>query len=173
MQLTKILIFNIGLCILFFTQQIYADKTITIPITLFDANGQGKNIGIIIAANARCGLLLTPNLTGLPPGIHGFHVHDKPSCNDKGMAAGGHFDPRDTGKHKGPYHYQGHMGDLPILVVDENGRATLSTLAPHLSLATIKGHTLMIHAGQDNYSDQPEKLGGGGARIACGVIPKT
>ncbi len=29
----------------------------------------------------------------------------------------------------------------------------------------------MIHAGGDNYSDTPEKLGGGGARVACGVIP--
>jgi Cu-Zn family superoxide dismutase len=28
----------------------------------------------------------------------------------------------------------------------------------------------MIHAGGDNYSDQPVPLGGGGARIACGVV---
>jgi len=28
----------------------------------------------------------------------------------------------------------------------------------------------MIHAGGDNYADQPAPLGGGGARVACGVI---
>ena len=28
----------------------------------------------------------------------------------------------------------------------------------------------MVHAGGDNNSDQPEKLGGGGARVACGLI---
>jgi Cu-Zn family superoxide dismutase len=29
----------------------------------------------------------------------------------------------------------------------------------------------MIHAGGDNHADHPEKLGGGGARIGCGVVP--
>jgi len=28
----------------------------------------------------------------------------------------------------------------------------------------------MVHVGGDNYSDNPEALGGGGARMACGVI---
>jgi hypothetical protein len=28
----------------------------------------------------------------------------------------------------------------------------------------------MIHAGGDTYSDAPEPLGGGGPRIACGVV---
>jgi Cu-Zn family superoxide dismutase len=34
----------------------------------------------------------------------------------------------------------------------------------------VKGKALMIHAGGDNYADQPKPLGGGGDRIACGVI---
>jgi len=42
-------------------------------------------------------------------------------------------------------------------------------LAPRLKMTDVKGHALMVHAGGDNYSDNPEKLGGGGARIACGV----
>jgi Cu-Zn family superoxide dismutase len=43
-------------------------------------------------------------------------------------------------------------------------------LAPRLKLADIKGRSLMIHAGGDNYSDTPAPLGGGGARAACGVV---
>ena len=44
-------------------------------------------------------------------------------------------------------------------------------MAPRITdLAALRGKTLMIHAGGDNYSDQPKPLGGGGARIACGVI---
>jgi Cu-Zn family superoxide dismutase len=46
----------------------------------------------------------------------------------------------------------------------------MPVLAPRLKVADIKGRSLMIHAGGDNYSDLPVKLGGGGARIACGVI---
>jgi Cu-Zn family superoxide dismutase len=42
-------------------------------------------------------------------------------------------------------------------------------LAPRLKVRDVKNRALMIHAGGDNYSDQPAALGGGGARIACGV----
>jgi len=42
-------------------------------------------------------------------------------------------------------------------------------VVPHLTVADVKGRSIMIHAGGDNYSDQPAPLGGGGARIACGV----
>jgi Cu-Zn family superoxide dismutase len=41
---------------------------------------------------------------------------------------------------------------------------------PHLTVADVKGRSIMIHGGGDNYSDQPAPLGGGGARIACGVV---
>jgi Cu-Zn family superoxide dismutase len=93
-----------------------------------------------------------------------------PSCDDKGMAAGGHLDPQKTLEHNGPYVHHSHLGDLPLLIVGQDGNATTPTLAPRFTLALIKNHSLMIHAGGDNYSDKPEKLGGGGARIACGVI---
>ncbi len=56
-----------------------------------------------------------------------------------------------------------------MLTVDEGGKATAPVVAPRLKLADLTGRALMIHAGGDNYSDQPEKLGGGGARIACGM----
>jgi Cu-Zn family superoxide dismutase len=44
-------------------------------------------------------------------------------------------------------------------------------VAPRLKLADLKGRSLMIHSGADNYFDAPEKNGGGGERIACGVMP--
>ena len=61
----------------------------------------------------------------------------------------------------------GHLGDLPKLVVTADGK--ISVVAPHLKLADVKSRALVIHEGGDNYSDTPE-LGGGGKRIACGVI---
>jgi hypothetical protein len=53
--------------------------------------------------------------------------------------------------------------------VDASGEATKAVVVPHLTVADVKGCSIMIHAGGDNYSDQPAPLGGGGARIACGV----
>lgn len=145
-------------------------SSMTIPIFLTDASGQGQSVGTIKVQDERCGVLITPDLHNLPPGIHGFHIHANPSCADAGMAAGAHLDPQHTDEHNGPFEVKSHLGDLPVLIVNNDGRATLPVFAPRLTLAKFKGHALMIHAGGDNYSDQPAKLGGGGARMACGVV---
>lgn len=142
-----------------------------------DANGVGKVVGAIYAEDSREGLVLTTDLRGLPPGKHGFHVHDNPNCGamekdgklTAGLGAGGHYDPDKTGKHGGPTG-QGHRGDLPVLTVDAQGNASERLIATRLTLADLKGRALMIHEGGDNYADEPKPLGGGGARIACGVV---
>jgi len=130
---------------------------------------QGVLMGKVVATDTPYGLLLTPEIQGLSPGIHGFHIHENPSCAKSGMAAGGHLDPKRTNEHLGPYNNQGHLGDLPALTADKDELATLPILAPRLTVSDIKGHSLMLHAGGDNYSNDPP-MGGGGARIACGVI---
>jgi Cu-Zn family superoxide dismutase len=86
-----------------------------------------------------------------------------------GLAAGGHYDPHATGKHEGPKG-DGHRGDLPVLNVDAKGNATEMMHAFRLSVEAVRGRAFVIHEGGDNYSDQPKPLGGGGARIACGVV---
>jgi Cu-Zn family superoxide dismutase len=149
----------------------------TITMNAIDANGVGKEIGTVVLSDTQAGLKITPQLVGLPPGDHGFHVHVNPNCGPgagpngqpaAGMAAGGHYDPANTGKHLGP-DGEGHKGDMPVLTVDASGNATKAVMVPHLTVADVKGRSIMIHAGGDNYSDQPAPLGGGGARIACGV----
>jgi superoxide dismutase, Cu-Zn family len=142
-----------------------------------DAKGVGEEIGTLMLADTDQGLRIEAALNGLPPGDRGFHLHEKASCDPgvkdgktaAGIGAGNHFDPNATGKHLGPQG-SGHRGDLPVLHVDENGAATGTVFAPHLKLADVRGKSLMIHAGGDNYSDKPEPLGGGGGRIACGVV---
>lgn len=144
--------------------------SITVPMFLVADEGQGESIGTIKIEDTTCGVLLKPDLHKLPPGLHGFHIHEHPSCNKNGMDAGNHLDPQSTDKHQGPFDDTGHLGDLPFLVVNHDGTATLPSNAPRIKLDQLKGHALMIHQGGDNYSDRPDKNGGGGARIACGVI---
>ena len=155
-----------------------AEKSVVVPLTAVTADGAGASVGKVTVTESAGGLVFTPDLKSLPPGTHGFHLHEKASCDPgekdgkKGaaLAAGGHFDPAKTGKHEGP-DAMGHEGDLPRIEIAADGTDTTPVTAPHLkTLATLKGHALMIHAGGDNYADQPEPLGGGGARIACGVI---
>ena len=155
---------------------VYAgDVVVTMHTTT--GSGTGEAIGTITITSTPYGTLFTPALKGLSPGLHGFHVHEKPACGPAekdgkmvpGLAAGGHYDPAGTGRHEGPYG-NGHLGDLPALYVDQQGVADHPVLAPRIKISDLSGRSLMIHAGGDNYSDSPEKLGGGGARIACGVV---
>lgn len=147
-----------------------------VVIRAISADGVGKAIGTIKLSDSDEGLVLDPDVGELKPGKHGFHIHQNPSCEpgmkdgkpSAGEAAGGHYDPANTGEHKGPKG-SGHLGDLPALEVKEDGSATSKLVAPRLKLEQIHGRALMIHEGGDNYSDTP-KLGGGGARVACGVI---
>jgi superoxide dismutase, Cu-Zn family len=163
-------------CLLLAVSSAYAEEVL-VQMRLTGIAGAGDSIGTIRAMDSPYGTLFTPDLRGLTPGLHGFHVHQNPSCDSQekdgrmvpGLAAGGHYDPAGTGKHEGPYG-NGHLGDLPALYVDAAGQAVQPVLAPRIKVSDLKGRSLMIHAGGDNYSDQPVPLGGGGARIACGVV---
>lgn len=127
-----------------------------------------QTLGEVVFIQTPYGVLITPNLSGLTQGLHGLHLHQHANCGHEGNDAGGHLDPKNTKKHLGPY-ANGHLGDLPVLYVSNEGKATVPTLAPRLTLDDLKGTALMIHANGDNYSDNPP-LGGGGGRVACGVI---
>ena len=144
----------------------------TIIVTMYSTKPGHKKLGEITFENKSLGLEIRPKLSDLPPGIHGFHIHANPSCDHEGMAAGGHHDPDKTEKHLGPFYATGHLGDLPTLSVDKKGIANHSIFAPRLTEDDLYGHSVVIHEGGDNYSDSPQPLGGGGARIACGVIDK-
>lgn len=154
-----------------------AQADVVVPISLTDESGVGEEVGTVTLSDTQYGLLLTPSLMGLPPGIHGFHVHQNPACGPgekdgkvvPGLAAGGHYDPANTNSHEGPYG-EGHLGDLPPLYVDMDGSASTPILAPRLTVADVVGHSMMIHMDGDNFADMPAPLGGGGARLACGVI---
>ena len=140
--------------------------------------GRGVAVGSAIFTDTGNGAHIRLNLHGLPPGEHGFHVHSHGSCDpsmkDGQMvmagAAGGHYDPDIFDRHQGPAG-RGHLGDLPFLTVGPDGSDNETLDAPRIrDVAGLKGHTLMIHEGGDNYADTPAPLGGGGPRMACGLI---
>lgn len=153
-----------------------AAADIVVSMNTVDEKGVGASVGKVTISESRYGLVFTPEVKGLPPGMHGFHVHQSADCGAMekdgkmvaGLAAGGHYDPAKSNKHGTPWG-DGHLGDLPPLYVDTNGNATQPVLAPRLTMADVKGRSLMVHMGGDNHSDHPATLGGGGARIVCGV----
>lgn len=159
-----------------FTHNAYSAE-MTVQINIAEKAGIGADIGNIKIVETQYGLVFYPSLKTLPAGLHGFHIHEKPSCapGEKdgniipALAAGGHFDPQNSTKHGEPWG-DGHLGDLPPLYINETGFANTPVLSPRLKLKDIMGRSLMIHAGGDNHADHPLPLGGGGPRIACGII---
>lgn len=166
--------------LLFFSALLWAvpalAEELVIDMHRVTAEGVGEKVGSITAESSPYGVILRPDLKGLAPGPHGFHLHEVASCEPArkdgkmvpGGAAKGHFDPMKTGTHAGPYG-QGHLGDLPVIFVEQDGTADVPVLAPRLRLYDLQGHAVIIHAGGDTYTDDPP-LGGGGGRLACGVI---
>lgn len=140
--------------------------------------GVREEIGVISFEDTPNGLFITQDLANLPAGLHGIHVHEHGNCGSTnvdgktvlGGAAGGHYDPTHSGKHKGP-NADGHKGDLPVLIVQEDGTVQNSFYLTGVSTDDFSGRSIIIHANGDNYRDDPKPLGGGGDRIACGLIP--
>jgi Cu-Zn family superoxide dismutase len=127
------------------------------------------------------GVELTVDVTGLKPGAHGIHIHAIGKCDSPTfVTAGGHFDPGPAGNMDPDMNHPFHMGDLPNLVADAKGHATMTvlttrvTLAPGpLSLFDDDGSAIIIHANPDQGITGEAKSGlSGGPRIACGVIEK-
>ncbi len=120
-------------------------------------------------------VLVTARVSGLTPGSHGFHIHEKGDCSSgDGMSTGGHFNP--TGQpHAHTSTAMRHAGDMPMLVADASGNATLTVELDVMTIgsgpADIVGKGLIVHKDPDDFKTQP--TGNSGARVACGVIRKT
>jgi Cu-Zn family superoxide dismutase len=138
-------------------------------------NAEGQVLGMAIFTQEAQGVRISVTVKGLSPGEHGIHIHSVGKCEPPDfLSAGPHFNP--TNKKHGLTNPEGpHAGDLPNLVVGEDGSAVYEhitdrvTLTPgELSLFDEDGSSLVIHAGPDDQMTDP--AGNSGARVLCGVI---
>jgi Cu-Zn family superoxide dismutase len=115
---------------------------------------------------------MVAKVTGLAPGAHGFHIHEKGDCSaPDAMSAGGHFNP-ESKPHGNPAAGDHHAGDMPQLEADASGAATLDVTLDTLTIGDgargIVGRAVVVHKDADDFKTQP--TGNSGARVACGVI---
>ncbi|MBE1553007.1 superoxide dismutase family protein [Sporosarcina limicola] len=149
-------------------------ESVTAPIL----NTEGNNIGEVILSEAADGVTISIAAEGLPPGVHGVHVHETGVCTPPDFtSAGNHFNPKH--KEHGFENPKGfHLGDLPNIEVDAEGKVAAKlttkefTLKPGAanSILDTDGSAVVIHAQADDYKTDPS--GNSGARIACAAIGK-
>jgi Cu-Zn family superoxide dismutase len=143
-------------------------------VTAHFLDTQGKRIGKAMLMDTPSGLLIQLDVAGLPPGEHGFHIHERGVCDAKEgfKTAGEHFTPRK--EPHGFFDKKGrHAGDMPNQIVSQDGRLQADVLNREVvlnsaSLHDKDGSALIVHAKPDDYVTQPS--GGAGDRIACAVV---
>ena len=122
------------------------------------------------------GLKVTAELSGVPAGDHGFHIHEFGLCDDAGKAAGSHYNPL-----KSPHGdvvkdgiHKAHAGDMGSITAGADGKAVLEVVIPKLALtgakASAAGRAVILHEKKD---DMGQPVGNAGARIGCGTIAIT
>jgi superoxide dismutase, Cu-Zn family len=120
-------------------------------------------------------VIVSGRITGLSPGPHGFHIHEKGNCTaPDGSSAGPHFNPG-TMKHGGPATDVRHGGDLGNITADAGGVAEFTIAVAGISLGaeptSVIGRSIIVHAKPDDLKTDPS--GSSGARLACGLIGKN
>ncbi len=134
----------------------------------------GSNVrGTVHFYETSKGVRVVAKVTGLTPGEHGFHIHEKGDCSaPDASSAGGHFNPTGA-KHGGPKDAERHAGDFGNIVADASGVANFKTVDFHISFDgpnSIIGRGVIVHANPDDLKSQTPTPGNAGKRVACGNI---
>jgi len=132
----------------------------------------GQVAGKVVFLQRGDKVMIDARVTGLTPGLHGFHVHEKGDCSaPDASSAGAHFNPRKT-DHGGTEGPERHAGDLGNLIADPSGLAVYKAELAGFTLGTgedsIIGRALVVHGDPDDLLTQP--AGNAGPRVACGLI---
>lgn len=155
------------------------------------ADVDGNALGEVTFTQKDGSLQVSVLAEGMDPGFYGFHVHEMGKCevdsaapddpSDTGAfkSAGGHIPGQDGAKHPN------HAGDLPTLLVGQNGTATMTGSTDRLDESLLMdpdGSAVVIHSKPDNFANIPERYaangpdedttgaGDAGERLACGVV---
>ena len=143
--------------------------TVTKAVCIIHGLGEHKVHGMVTITQKGKEVMIEGKLMGLPPGKHGFHVHEFGDCSSAdGMSAGGHFDPEHQ-PHGGPHSAKRHVGDLGNITANGRGVAEIKITDSVVQLHgphSIIGRSIIVHAKEDDLKD----IKSAGARIGCGVI---
>lgn len=141
-------------------------KTVTV------AGKGGASAGSATLTAAPKGVIIRLELSGLTPGWHGAHLHEKGDCSAADFtSAGGHVHGAAPATHGLLNPGATEMGDLPNVFAGADGKVNAELYTTSVTLAALTdadGSSIVVHASPDDHKTQP--IGGAGARVACAVI---
>lgn len=150
------------------------DPIVHVPLA---ATAGNEVTGMLMLTERANGVAVTGSIVGLRPDAEaGIHVHERGDCSAPDAAsAGEHFNPLGH-PHGNPSSASHHLGDMPNLEADADGRAEVDFTIDDVALTgpaerSLADRAIVVHAMADDYETQPS--GNSGARVACGVIPRT
>jgi Cu-Zn family superoxide dismutase len=134
---------------------------------------KGSSIsGAVTFQDTENGLLIRAEFHNLPPGKHGFHIHEFGLITNGGKNAGGHFNPHGYVVRDGIQNV--HPGDLGNILIGPDGSGFFELVVTGLSVSegkySVSGRSVIIHEREDDFG-QP--TGNAGGRIAGGSILVT
>lgn len=135
---------------------------------------EGNDVrGVVRLAAINGTVRLTGSLTGLEPGVHGFHIHEVGDCSaPDASSAGGHYNPHSAphGSPQAPNDGR-HVGDLGNITANAEGVAGIDVEDTQVKLSgpeSVIGKPVVVHSGEDDFQSQPS--GDAGSRVGCGII---
>ena len=137
-------------------------------------HGDGVEGTILLKQQANGPTMIVGKVTGLKPGVHGFHIHEFGDLSKGCESAGAHYNP--DGEDHGDLE-QGHVGDLGNITADDSGTADIKIVAERVDLMgerSVVGRAIVVHSDEDDLGkggdEESLKTGNAGDRLACGVI---
>ncbi|XP_074094479.1 superoxide dismutase [Cu-Zn]-like isoform X2 [Cotesia typhae] len=141
-----------------------------------DANGDVAGNFILVQDDSTGEVRISGTITGLTPGDHGIHVHQKGDLSDGCTSTGEHFNPTNK-THGGPMDAERHVGDLGNFQANGTGVVIVNITDTVISLSgpdSIIGRSLVIHSGKDDLGKGGNETsltsGNAGSRVACGIV---
>lgn len=146
-------------------------------LTLHFESKSGSNVsGTAVFSEKNGEVTFTAKLTGLKPGVHAIHIHEKSDCSAAdATSTGGHWNP--TFKKHGKWgDTEYHKGDIGNFTADAQGNGTITMTTNEWCIGCgdetkdILGKGLIVHDKPDDFVSQP--TGNAGARVACTTLIK-
>lgn len=148
----------------------------TITVNMESKSGSNAT-GQVVFIEENGMVRMDAKFTGLKPGTHAIHIHEKSDCSAAdASSAGGHWNPthQPHGKWGDAKGY--HKGDIGNFEADADGSGSISMQTDEWCIGCgdenkdITGKSVIVHEGADDFTSQPS--GDAGGRVACGGIIK-